>query len=391
MTVKSFIKYLYIFIIVLLIPIKVFASDHKLNIYLFHSKSCSHCKDEIRFLDSLNTKYPGLSVIELEVSNSNNRKLLEQVTNKLNIAISNIPFLVIGDEYIQGFLDDNTTGILIEEMVVNALNSQPMDIVNEIDFYHDLINGANETQSALQKQIITVPLVGTIDINAISLPALTLIVGFLDGFNPCAMWTLLFLIGLLIGTQNRKRMWILGITFIVVSGLVYFMFMAAWLSFFMLLGYSTVVKTGIGVLSVGAGSYYFWTAYKKAPGCETSDSDNKRQIMDKMRTVVQQHSLVLSMIGIAVLAFAVNLVELLCSAGFPAMYTGVLSRTPMPVWRYYSYLASYIFVFMLDDIIVFSIAMKTLKLVGIETKYGRFSHILGGIVMVLVGLFLLFR
>ena len=94
---------------------------------------------------------------------------------------------------------------------------------------------------------------------------------------------------------------------------------------------------------------------------------------------------------ILALAFAVNLVELLCSAGIPAVYTQVLALSNLPTWQYYAYLALYIIVFMLDDLFVFVVAMKTLQITGIGTGYSRFSHLAGGVVLLAIGALLLLR
>jgi hypothetical protein len=89
--------------------------------------------------------------------------------------------------------------------------------------------------------------------------------------------------------------------------------------------------------------------------------------------------------------FAVNLVELLCSAGLPAAYTGVLTRTALPAWQYYLYLGLYIAVFMADDMAVFATAMLTLRLAGPGTSYARHAQLIGGMVLTLIGVLLLVR
>ena len=95
--------------------------------------------------------------------------------------------------------------------------------------------------------------------------------------------------------------------------------------------------------------------------------------------------------GIIALAVAVNLVELLCSAGLPVVFTQILALNNLPTWQYYAYLILYIFIFILDDLIVFILAMLTLKMTGLGNKYARYSHLIGGAVMVIVGLLLIFK
>ena len=99
----------------------------------------------------------------------------------------------------------------------------------------------------------------------------------------------------------------------------------------------------------------------------------------------------IALVGIVLLAAAVNLVELVCSAGLPAVYTQVLILSGLPAWQYYVYLLLYIIFFMLDDLFVFFIAMSTLKMAFISAKYTRYSNAIGGILMLIIGILLIFR
>lgn len=240
--------------------------------------------------------------------------------------------------------------------------------------------------------VVTLPLVGTIDPLGYSLPVLTVLIGALDGFNPCAMWTLVFLIGLLLDVPDRRRRWFLGGAFLGASALVYFLFMAAWLNLILLLGFVWWVRLVIALVALGGGVYgirdYF---VNTEAACEVGDVESKQRTMGRMRAAVMERSLWLSLVAIVALAFAVNLVELVCSAGLPAVYTQVLTLSALPAWQYYGYLLLYIFFFIVDDIAVFVVAMMTLELTGITTKYVRASRLVGGIIMILLGILLIVR
>jgi len=204
------------------------------------------------------------------------------------------------------------------------------------------------------------------------------------------MWVLLFLISLLIGMQDRKRMWILGGTFIFVSAFIYYLFMAAWLNVFLIIGYAAIVRYAIALAAITIGIYYLRRYLKnKDGGCETADYSKKQQIFEKAKSAVTKNHLAAAVLGIATLAIAVNILELLCSAGLPAIYTKVLSMTPMPKISYYLYLLGYVFFFMIDDLLVFIIAMVTFRAIGIESKYSRYSQLIGGLVMLALGLIMI--
>ncbi len=359
----------------------------KVNIYFFWSKSCPHCAREKVFLEKVVKKYPQVELKSLEISTSGNITLWQKAGEKLNTEIGPTPFTVIGEHYLVGYLNDETTGKQIETIIEHALQDGCPDILQE-----QVDSEACQPQSKNITETIKLPLLGEIKTRNVSLPALTLVMGLLDGFNPCAMWTLLFLISLLLGMKDRKRMWILGIAFIITSGLVYFLFMAAWLNFFLLIGFIFWVRIIIALVALGAGGYSLRDCWKnKSGGCEVVKDEKRKQVFEKIRNITQKKDFLLALGGIILLALAVNLVELVCSAGLPAIYTQVLSMSSLTPWQYYFYLLVYIFFFMLDDLFVFFTAMITLKAVGIESKYARFSRLFGGIIMIAIGILLLFK
>ncbi len=241
-------------------------------------------------------------------------------------------------------------------------------------------------------QSLTLPILGTIQTANFSLPVLSIVIGLIDGFNPCAMWTLLFLISLLLGMKDKKRMWTLGITFIIASAFVYFLFLSAWLNFFLILGFVFWVRIVIGLVALGIGMYNLRDYHvNKEGGCKVTDNKKRKETFDKLKGITHEKIFILALGGIILLAFAVNLVELVCSAGLPAIYTQILSISNLSPGQYYSYILIYIFFFMIDDLVVFTIAMITLHTVGIQSKYARFSRLIGGILMLIIGALLLFK
>jgi len=206
------------------------------------------------------------------------------------------------------------------------------------------------------------------------------------------MWALLFLISLLLGTKNRVKMWLLGGVFILTSGFVYFLFMAAWLNLFLIIGYAVVVRIAIGIIAAGLGGYYlwnYWNDYKS--GCLVEGNEKKQETFQKLKKLTENKNIFWALLGMVVLAVAVNIVELLCSAGIPAIYTKALTMSQMATWKYYAYLVGYIFFFMLDDLIVFIIAMTTLEMVGIKKSYSKYSKLVGGVLMLIIGILMLVK
>lgn len=379
------------------------STKYSTNIYLFWGDGCPHCAKAKPVLEAIDANSDSVNLYKYEVYyNAQNQKLLQSVADVLKIDASGVPVIVVGDEVFVGYSD--TIKSDIENRVKECTANSCPDSVATITGSELTIDRSKEPQTTNSQtqtvqnvdnnkddKTISLPLVGDIHMRDFSLPILTIIIAALDGFNPCAMWTLLFLISLLLGMKSRRRMWLLGGTFIFASALVYFLFMTAWLNIFLFIGYVTWVKILIGIIAIGSGSYYLYDFYKNRDGtCKVTGNEKRQAIFQKIRHITHNKSLWISLVGIAVLAFAVNLVELVCSAGLPAVYTGILSTSGLDTWQYYSYLLLYVFIFMLDDLFIFIAAMITLKMVGVHAKYARMSHLIGGILMLILGLLLIF-
>lgn len=392
------IKYLYIAI--LLFASVFFTGQAKAaetNLYLFWGDGCPHCAKEEIFLQSITSKYPDLKIQRFEVfKNRANAQLMQGVAKQLNASVGGVPFTIIGDKYFIGF-DESAIAPEIESRIKECTTTVCTDSVAAVvspkksATDKEQVNKTSPQKVVVHKKI-NLPLIGEIDTANFSLPILTAIIGTLDGFNPCAMWTLVFLISLLIGMKNKKRMWILGSAFIIASGAVYFMFMVAWLNFVLFVGVVTWVRILIGLVALLGAGYSLKDFYtNKDAACEVGDMEKKQKTMTKLKGYVGHNSFWLALFGIMALAFMVNLIELFCSAGFPAVYTQVLAMNNLPSWQYYSYILLYIFFFMLDDLIVFFIAMFTLQTTGLTTKYTRASRLIGGVLMLIIGLLMIFK
>jgi thiol-disulfide isomerase/thioredoxin len=370
----------------------------RVDAYLFWGMGCPHCEREIEFLKRLEAEEPRLRVHYLEVTgNAANRRAFAAVVEKIALEDPAVPLTLVGASAMVGYGSDETSGAELRRMIGECLASGCPDTVGPL-----LQAGAGAGAGAVralptvpQRVIpreVSVPFVGTVAIADLSLPVLTIVLAALDGFNPCAMWVLVFLIGLLVGMQDRVRMWTLGTAFIAGSALVYFLFMAAWLNLLLFMGAVVWVRAAVALVALGGGFYYLREYFRNPDAaCPVTAPQARRRVFENLRKLANESRFWLAFLGIVALAFAVNLVELLCSAGIPAVYTQVLALSNLPAWQYYAYLALYILVFMLDDLFVFVVAMKTLQVAGATAGYSRFSHLAGGVVLLAIGALLLLR
>lgn len=380
---------LLILTILLLLPISISAKE-KVNLYLFHSETCTHCQAEIKYLKELEKEYDNLKVHLYEVdSHKDNAKTMIKIKENLNIDSPNVPFTVIGNYYYIGFSDGIGDGI--KELVEKYTNEKEVNMVKPILEDKEIPN-----VEMLNGEIKTINVFGK-DINPakLSLPVLSIVLGTIDGFNPCAMWVLIFLISMLFNMKNRKKMWCLGITFLVTSAFVYLLFMFTWL------GVTTELLTKVSwfkiliALVALTGAFInlksFYKSLKTGSGCEVVDNKKRKNIMTKIKKITTEKSFILALIGVMILAASVNIIELACSAGIPVLFTNVLALNNLTKTQTTLYIYLYTLFFLIDDIIVFVIAMLTLNIKAISTRYTKYSHLIGGILMLAIGLLMLFK
>ena len=193
-------------------------------------------------------------------------------------------------------------------------------------------------------------------------------------------------------------MWLIGGTFIAASGLIYYLILTAWLNLFLAISFVNITRILIGALAIGVGLWQISNFIRFRPGvCKVSDG--KAGLQDRIKNGLQKHAekIVFSPFtfailgGTIILAVGVNLVEFFCSAGLPAIYTRVLALQELNSLSYYLYLLLYTFIFMLDDIIIFSLAVITLSKFGFTEKYNYWATLIGGLLILTLGILLIFK
>jgi glutaredoxin len=335
------------------------------DVEVFTRRGCAHCVQAERFLDELTREQPTLRVLVHDVTaDPTALARLRALADARGHAALGVPAFVVGGELIIGFTSPETTG---EEIRRRLARVAPADL-----------DGAD------------VPLLGRVTARDLGLPAFTVALGLLDGFNPCAMWVLLFVLSLLVNLHDRGKMLAIGGTFVAVSGLVYFAFMAAWLNVFLVLRHSRLVEALLGgvALAIGALNVKDAAVFGRGPTLSIPASV-KPGIYARARRIVYAERLAPALAGAVVLAALVNLVELLCTAGLPAIYTHVLARRSLPVWQHYAYLGLYNAFYMLDDALVLALAVATLQRFRLGERLGRWLKLLSGGVMLALGVVLL--
>ena len=415
---KKILKFLIVFAIFLSLPVSAKADEKVINIHLFYGNGCPHCAAEEEFLTDYLKDRTDVKLYKYEVwYDSNNQELLSKVQKEMGTTNKNgVPFTVIGKKTIVGYAD-GVTDEQIKDAINYYLNNDYRDYAGEItgkvkktevkedttkdeskteDKKENKIEKADDTKDSDQTdENVTVPVLGKINAKKVSLPILAVVLGFVDGFNPCAMWILIFLITMLFNMKDRKKMWILGLTFILTSGIVYLMFMLAWLNLATFISKIAFIRLLIAVIALVVGLInvykYIDSLKKKDEGCDVVDKKDRKKIMEKIISITHEKKFIIALLGIMVLAASVNIIELMCSIGIPLLFTQILAMNNLSTFSYMIYMFIYIFFFLIDDIVIFVISMVTLKVTGLSTKYTKYSHLIGGIIMLIIGLLLIIK
>jgi hypothetical protein len=249
--------------------------------------------------------------------------------------------------------------------------------------------GKNETEPV--KKTITLPIVGTIDPYEYSLPALALTLGFIDGFNPCAMWVLVYLISITLTLNDKRKFLLIVGTFLFASGALYFLIMAAWLNAFLFLGYVRPVMIGVGAIALywGITSLREFWKNKGEIACQVGDAKEKKKLSGEIEALLSSPLSLATFAGLVVLAFTINSIEFVCSSAIPAVFTQVLSLSNISALEHYSYILLYVLMYMLDDLVVFALAYFAVG-GALGNKVASYGHAIGAIILIVLGVMLLF-
>jgi glutaredoxin len=336
------------------------------RLHVFVHRDCPHCHEARVFLRA----HPEINVVLHDVSTPAHEHLFRAVADQLGIPESGlgVPLFVFGDRHILGFDRAETTGA---ELLA-------------------LVEGQGAAPGAPSR--IDLPVFGAIDPTRYSLLALTAVMGLADGFNPCAMWVLIYLISLIAGLKDQAKIWWLVGTFVLTSGILYFLLMTAWLNMFLVVGYVRPLTELIALAAIGFGISHLydlvWT--RGVIECEVGDIERRERTMARVRDVIAAPVGVASLVLVTGLAFAVNAVEFICSAALPAIYTHVLALNDVSVAGYYAYITLYVVFFMLDDLIIFGLAAFAIQKI-INSRYAALSRLAGGVVLIGLGVWMLAR
>lgn len=351
--------------------------DNLVNIYLFHSKTCQHCKKEIKLLEELKKEYDNIKIYKFEVSTTENNNLFNEVTNLLNIDVSGVPFTIIGGKYFSGFNEEKSKKTFIatiEYYTQNGYIDKVGEYLNVPLPTYEINPDATPIDDYIKNYgnyTFNLPIIGKVNTNNLTMPLTAVVIGIVDNFNPCTMLALLFLITLLIELKDRKKTLLLSLTFILTSGIIYFLIILLGINLSNTLNNVTWIKILVGTITITLGSYNLITNFIKS------------------KYNIKRKNLLLPLITIIILTININILCLTSSANLPIIFTKILSLANLSKVEEIYYILVYVFFLLLDDIIIFITLMLILKPATISTKHRKIIKIVKGLILIIMGILLL--
>jgi hypothetical protein len=374
-----------------------------LEVEVFTRPGCARCTAAKDWIPMLTARYPAFETAVFDLAtDAGARSHLTELVRRHRTAAASVPVLHVCNRIVVGFDRAETTGTRIEALLEPWSRPCREPIGSADDHAGNAHTGDAPTGNAFDVPAeffeedgetgIDLPLFGRIDSRALGMPLFTVVIGLVDGFNPCAMWVLLLLLSILVNIRDRLRIILIAGTFVLVSGLAYFAFMAAWLHVFEWIGYLRPVQIALGLLAITIGAIHVkdFFAFKRGVSLSIPESA-KPGIYERMRRIVTAENLPAALLTTFTLAVLVNIVELLCTAGLPALYTNILSRQGYSLVGRYGYLALYIAAYMFDDALMVAAVVWSFSKFKLQETGGRWLKLVSGAVILVLGLVMLLR
>jgi len=376
-------------------------TTEKILIEVLERGECQHCQDQHKFLNKLTETRKDILVTYYDIDEPENKKLWEELT-KLEKIPKVTPITLIDDTVITGFATANSSGKMIENIIVKAKTVGSKTIREFIDAggsgkVESVTGGTCDEETGIceatpyEAYLVDLPFFGSIDIKQYSLPTLSIILGFIDGFNPCAMWVLVTFLIVLVQIGNRRRMWEIAGIFIVAEAIMYYLILNVWYTTWDFIGLDGIISPIVGIVAIGGGIFFLYEGIMTAGTCNVTNLSQRQKTRSKINKLAAAEMTFITVLGIIGLALSVNIIEFACSVGIPQAFTKILDLNFLSLFERQLYMLLYILFYMIDDFIVFGIALYSIEKIGITHKYSKITNVIGGILMLILGGILLFK
>ncbi|QQR83727.1 glutaredoxin [Candidatus Peregrinibacteria bacterium] len=373
-------------------------TNETVRVDVFERETCGHCIDQRAFFDDVLKTRNDIELVYHDIEKDPQAAKDFATLTALETIPKVTPTTIIDQIVIQGFGSADTTGKKLLQLIDAAKGKPQLSFEAFVEAggsrdFQELGETCDENEGceASNVLLVDIPFYGALDVGKYSLPVLSLILGFVDGFNPCAMWVLVMFLTILMEAGSRRRMFEMAGLFILAEAVMYYLILNVWMTAWDFVGLDRIVTPIVGVVALGAGGYFLYLFFKNDTTCNVGSLETKRKTSEKIRHYSTQPMTLLVALGILGLAFSVNIIEFACSVGIPQTFTKVLDINYLSWTGKQFYNALYIFMYMIDDLIVFALALYSFDKIGLTTaKYTQISHFIGGAIMVVLGVLMLF-
>lgn len=355
-------------------------SKEKIEIDFFYSQTCTHCAAEQKFLDEMEQKYPEIKVNRYAIDNPRSQNLLRRLAKKHDAEryIGLVPITFIGENFFLGFESPEGTGRKIEESILRQVKELEEPLRQD------------ETK-------VIFPIIGEINISRFSLPVLAAIFGFFDGFDICSLSALVLVLSIVLLFRSRLKILFFGGVFILINAITYGFLIILWSRIFSFVSsFLRNMEILIGILIIGGGIYFlrrFWKIRKTGPVCEMETGWGKgiiSKFSQKIRELFETGKVFSIILGLVIFDIVISFIEFPCSGVLPVIFASILNEAGLGSAQYLLYLTIFLFFYLLDELIVFLVAVFTMKIWINSPKFVTWSNFAIALILFLLGFYYLF-
>lgn len=366
--------------------------------YIFVRDDCAHCQDLKAFMKEHDLEGQGYTVSLIDIAAEPGKTLFDEATTVLGTGKVTPISLIDGQVYV-GFAEE-----VVGQKLIDHVAHKERKIYTFASYLREETSvkesGAGCEEGSLvpcaqeEEPVMIIPVLGAVDPHAISLTLIAVILGFVDGFNPCAMWVLLTFLLILSQVGDRKKMIQVAGLFIFAEAVMYYLILNVWYQTWDFVALDRIVTPAVGLLAVGSGIFFlyrYWTTRNQPLTCDVTSIESQQKTEHKIQKLVSKPMSIMVALAIIGLALSVNVIEFACSIGIPQAFTKILELNQLHFVQYQGYTLLYTLFYMVDDILVFALATWGYqKFYAVGQKYSRMSTLVAGVLMLAIGLILLF-
>jgi cytochrome c biogenesis protein CcdA len=391
-------RYLFVALSFFILASPALAED-KVLVEVLGRQDCAHCDDEKAYLSGLSKERGDFEVRSYDIAEPASKDLFDRVTEREGLSKAT-PITLVGGTIIQGFDSEETTGKRIEALITENVGGKNYGFEGLL-----AAGGSRSVEKTIggtcddggvcrtpggEPLLVTIPFAGTVDVARYSLPVLSAVLGFVDGFNPCAMWVLVTFLLVLVQLGNRRQVWMVAGLFILAEAVMYYLILNVWFTAWDFVGLDRIVTPVVGVIAVGGGLFFLYEWLYADGTCLVTDVKKRARISGQIKKLATEPFTWLTAVGVVALALSVNVIEFACSIGIPQAFTKIVELNSSGFLETQGYMLTYILFYMVDDLIVFGLALWGAGKLAETAGYARWCNLGGGLLMVLLGALLIF-